>query len=154
MTVKPLGNNKWTIWTRIIGARIHGEGETYSWNGYRFQWMVNTSVNLKKWNFSAFYQYPGRVAEGQIIAPRAQCWSVEALFRPVQNLSVGMELFMPFGKSFKEGQHTVGSALVNNVYTTQIRDMANMVSLNFGKNDNSAQPQFDNATTDTGILKK
>lgn len=160
MTVKPLGNNKWTIWTRIIGARIHGEGETYSWNGYRFQWMVNTSVNLKKWNFSAFYQYPGRVAEGQIIAPRAQCWSVEALFRPVQNLSVGMELFMPFGKSFKEGQHTVGSVLVNNVYTTQIRDRANMVSLklewnlNFGKNDKSAQPQFDNVTTDTGILKK
>jgi hypothetical protein len=160
VTIKPLGSNIWKIWSRVILANIHGEGETYKWVGHRFQWMINTSVNLKKWNFSAFYQYPGKVAEGQLVMPRAEYWSLDAMFRPIDDLSIGIELVMPFGKSFKESQRTVGTALVHNTYETANYNYPNMVSLtlswnlNFGKNKNTQEPQFDNVSSDTGILKK
>jgi hypothetical protein len=160
VTVKPLGSSLWEIWSRVIWANVHGEGETYRWVGHRFQWMINTSINLKKWNFSAFYQYPGQVAEGQLIMPRAQAWYVDAQFRPIQDLSIGLKLWMPFGKSFKDSQRTVGSALVSNTYESAVYDWTNMVSvtlswnISFGKNKNSAEPDYDNVSRETGILKK
>jgi hypothetical protein len=67
---------------------------------------------------------------------------------------------MPFGKSFKDSQRTVGSALVSNTYESAVYDWTNMVSvtlswnISFGKNKNSAEPDYDNVSRETGILKK
>lgn len=159
-TIKPLGKNVWTIWSRVIGAKVHGRGENYKWDGYRFQWMMNSRINLKKWTFEIFYQYPGKIAEGQLIRPRAECWSIGALYRPIKDLSLGIDWFMPFGKSFNESERTVGSAIVQNFSQIRIKDRANMISVSlswnfsFGKNQNRATPQFDNGDADSGLLKK
>lgn len=160
LTFCPLGNNKWTIWTRVIGEKVHGKGDEYKWDGYRFQWMVNSRVNLEKWSIEAFYQYPGRIAEGQLIRPRAECWRLTAYYRPVDDLSIGVAWFMPFGKSFSDSEKTVKSAPVQTYFRTKIKDMANMVSLSlswnfsFGRNKNRARPGSENSDNDSGILKK
>jgi len=159
-TLKPLGRNIWTIWSRVIGAKVHGRGDNYKWDGYRFQWMFNSRINLPKWTFEIFYQYPGKIAEGQLIRPRAQCWSAGVLYRPIKDLSLGIDWFMPFGKSFNESERTVGTALVHNKSQIRVKDRANMISFSlswnfsFGKNQNNAMPQFENGDEDSGLLKK
>lgn len=160
MTVKPLGNRVWTIWNRVIGAKLWGENPNYHWHGYRFQWMFETSVNLDQWTITAFYQYPGKIAEGQLIRPRAQSWSIGASYRPFSGFSVGLKWRLPFGKYFKESERSVNTALVHNETITKIDDWANMFVFNlswnfsFGRNKNREEPQFDNYSSDSGILKK
>lgn len=159
-TIKPLGNKKLTLWNRIIASDLNGSNSEYSWHGYRFQWMSTIALNLDKWTGELFYQYPGKIVEGQLERPRAQCWSATVLYRPVSNLSVGIEWFMPFGKGFKESEHTVNSAPVYADTEIFVRDRANMISLKlsynfrFGRNRNSARPQYDNVSNDSGILTK
>lgn len=159
-TVKPLGNKKLTFWNRIIASDLHGSNSEYSWHGCRFQWMSTIALNLDRWTGELFYQYPGKIVEGQLERPRAQCWSATVLFRPVSNLSVGLEWFMPLGKGMKESEHTVNSAPVYADTEIFVRDRANMLSLKlsynfkFGRNRNKAIPQYDNASYDSGILTK
>jgi hypothetical protein len=160
LSVTPLGNNKFIIWNRVIGAKVHGKGVSYDWNGYRFQWMFMGHLNLNKWSAEIYYQYPGKVAEGQLIRPRAQVWSLTGYYRPIQDLSIGLELWMPFGKHFKDSERTVSSALVYMDNENLIKDWTNMISLklswnfSFGKRHNYSGPQFSNGDNDTGILKK
>lgn len=160
LTVMPLGNNRWIIWNRVIGAKVHGEGVSYKWNGYRFQWMFMSRLNLKKWSAEIFYQYPGKIAEGQLIRPRAQVWSFTGYYRPIADLSIGLELWMPFGKHFKENERTVASAIVYMDNESLIKDWTNMLSVklswnfSFGKRHNYSNPQFSNGDDDSGILKK
>lgn len=160
MSIMPLGNNKLVFWNRVILSDLKGRNKEYSWNGHRFQWMSNLALNLDSWTFELYYQYPGKIVEGQLERPRAQCWSVTALYRPQTNLSVGVELFMPFGNGFKESERTVNNAPVVAETKSIIMDRNNMVSLklsynfSFGRNKNSAEPQYDNGDDDTGILHK
>lgn len=159
-TLKPLGNNLLTLWNRIILAEVDGKNSEYQWKGHRFQWMSAASLNLEKYTISAFYQYPGKVADGQLIRPRAQCWYVSAAYRPQSNLSIGLMWYMPFGNGFRESEYTVGSAPVYYEKGTDIRDGANYVSLlltwnvSFGRNQNRARPDFGNEDNDSGILYK
>ena len=160
MTICPLGNNKLTFWNRVILAEVNGKNPQYSWKGHRFQWMSQLALNLDRWSFSAFYQYPGKIADGQLIRPRAECWYVMAYFRPVPDLSVGLKWFMPFGKGFRESEYTVSDAPVYAERGCDIRDGANYVSLlfswniSFGRNKNRARPQFSNGDNDSGLLHK
>lgn len=159
-TLKPLGNNSWTIFSRVLGAKTHGIGPEYRWNGYRFQWNAATSYIWRRWTFSLSYQFPGKVADGQQILPRGESWDAEVLFRPMNDLSVGVYCQMPFGKAFKECERTVGSALVYSDTETILKDWANRVAVklswnvSFGKNKNKKKPQFGNDTQDTGLLEK
>ena len=160
VTLTPLGSGKFVFWNRVIAADVRGKNAEYSWKGHRFQWMSTLSLNLEHWTFELYYQYPGKVAQGQLIRPRAQCWSVTAFYRPMTNLSVGLECFMPFGKGFKEREYTVNDAPVYSSTETNIKDMNNLISLklsynfSFGRNKNSARPQYDNGDNDSGILRK
>lgn len=160
LSIMPLGNNKLVFWNRVILTDLKGRNKEYSWNGHRFQWMSNLALNLDNWTVELFYQYPGKIVEGQLERPRAQCWSTTVLYRPQTNLSVGLELFMPFGNGFKESVRTVNNAPVHADTKTLVMDRNNMVSLklsynfSFGRNKNSAEPQYDNGDSDTGILHK
>ncbi len=160
LNILPLGNDKLTFWNRIILAKVNGKNSQYSWNGNRFQWMSVLSLNLKKWTVSAFYQYPGKGYDGQLILPRAECWSISGYYRPINNLSVGLTWFMPFGKTFSDSQYTIPTAPVYSDRIYDIRDGANYVSLevswnfSFGRNKNKARPRFGNGDNDSGILKK
>lgn len=160
MSLTPLGNNLVVFWNRLVVANLKGKNSEYSWDGYRIQWMSDLAVNLKHWTFELFYQYPGKIVEGQLVRPRAQCWSATALFRPKTNLSFGLEWFMPFGNGFKESEHTVNSAPVYDSRESLIADRNNMISIKlsynfrFGRNRNTASPKFDNYDSDSGILYK
>lgn len=160
LTIRPLGNNTLTFWNRVILSDVEGKNSQYSWDGYRFQWMSDLSLNLKHWTVDLFYQYPGKIVEGQLERPRAQCWSATVLYRSNSNLSLGVEWFMPFGKNFKESEHTVNAAPVYADSEYTIKDRVNMLSLklsynfSFGRNRNRVQPQFDNFDNDSGILHK
>lgn len=160
MSLTPLGNNLLVFWNRAVFAKLDGRNNEYSWNGYRVQWMSDLAINLKHWTFELFYQYPGKIVECQLERPRAQCWSATALFRPNTNLSFGVEWFMPFGKGFRESEHTVNSAPVYTETQSVIMDQNNLISVKlsynfrFGRNRNSASPQFENGDSDTGILFK
>lgn len=160
LTIKPLGNNLLTFWNRVILSDLKGENNEYSWDGYRFQWMADLALNLKHFTFDVFYQYPGKIVEGQLERPRAECWSATVLYRPNTNLSLGVEWFMPFGKSFKESEHTVNAAPVYADTEYLIKDRVNMFSIklsynfSFGRNRNYAGPQFDNYDYDSGVLHK
>ena len=160
MSIKPLGNNKIVFWNRIILADLKGENREYSWDGHRFQWMSILALNLEHWTCQLFYQYPGKVANGQLERPRAQCWSATVLYRPNTNLSVGVEWFMPFGNGFKESEHTINEAPVFSNLESVVMDRNNLVSLifsynfSFGRNRNHANPQYSNGDEDSGILHK
>lgn len=160
VTLKPLGNNKWHIWNRIIVGEIRGEGANYDWEGSRFQWMISNTLQFNKWSLEAFYQYPGKVALGQLIMPRGEYWSLSASYRPIEDMSIGVEWALPFGKHFKDSQRTVEEALVLSKTESIINEWANRISVkfswnfSFGKRKNNATPQFGNINNDTGILTK
>lgn len=160
LTIKPLGNNKLLFWNRVVFADLKGKNSDYSWTGSRYQWMSDLSLNLSHWTFDIFYQYPGKIVDGQLKYPRAQFWSATVLYRPNTNLSVGLTCFMPFGKGFKEGSYTVNQAPVYTNTETKIMDYNNLVAIrfsynfSFGRNRNYASPQFDNGDNDSGILRK
>lgn len=160
LAIKPLGNNKLVFWNRVILADINGKNNEYSWHGYRYQWMSNLVLNLEHWTAALYYQYPGKASVGQLVRPRAQCWSATVLYRPMTNLSVGVDVFMPFGKGFTDSERTVKEAPVHYDTHYTIMDMNNLVSLklsynfSFGRNRNSAAPEFDKYDDDSGILKK
>ncbi|MDE6028059.1 MAG: hypothetical protein K2G23_08315 [Muribaculaceae bacterium] len=160
ISVMPMGNHKLVFWNRVILADIKGSNREYSWHGYRFQWMSTLSLNLDHWTFQLYYQYPGKASEGQLVRPRAQCWSATAYYRPVSNLSVGLECFMPFGRGVKESEYTVKDAPVFSSNESRIMDYNNLISVklsynfSFGRNHNSARPQFTSGDNDSGILRK
>ncbi len=160
ISLKPLGNNKLVFWNRVIFAHLKGKNEEYSWNGNRFQWMSALTMNLEHWTAELSYQYPGKIVQGQLERPRGQSWGATLLYRPMTNLSVGLDWFMPFGKGFKDSEHTVNSAPVYADTEYMIRDWSNMLSIkvsynfNFGRNKNRATPQYDNLDNDSGILHK
>lgn len=160
LSVLPLGNSKLVFWNRIILADLKGKNREYSWKGYRFQWMSDLALNLQNWSVDLFYQYPGKIAEGQLERPRAQCWSATVLYRPMTNLSFGLEWFMPFGNGFKESEHTINNAPVYASTEYMIMDRNNMLSIklsynfSFGRNKNRATPQYDNFDNDSGLLHK
>lgn len=160
LSLMPLGNDKLVFWNRVILENLKGSNKEYSWDGYRIQWITSLSLNLEHWTAELFYQYPGKVVDGQLERPRAQCWSVTAMYRPNTNLSFGLEWFMPFGNGFKESERTVNSAPVHADTEYNVMDRNNMVSVklsynfSFGRNRNSARPQYDNGDDDSGILRK
>lgn len=160
MAVMPLGNKSLMFWNRVILADIKGSNREYSWHGYRYQWMSNLSLNLEHWTVQLYYQYPGRGLEGQVVSPRAQAWGATVYYRPITNLSVGIDCFMPFGKGMKDSEYTVNDAPVFSSTETRVMDYSNLISVrfsynfSFGRNRNSAQPQYDNYDDDSGILRK
>lgn len=158
--VKFFGDNKLIWWNRLIYAHLSGENQTYSWNSNRIQWMSSIYLGLSKWIMSLFYQYPGKVVEGQLIRPRSQVWSITALYHPFSNLSIGIEWKLPFGKGLKESEYTVDGAPVFSSTEILVKDWSNLVSFklsynfSFGRNKNRARPQYDNISDDSGILIK
>lgn len=159
-SIMPLGNTKLQFWNRINFADVRGKNPQYSWHGNRFQWMSALSLNLTKWSFSAFYQYPGKVIAGQTVRPRGQAWYVAASFRPIRDLTVGLKWFMPFGKQFKDSEYTIKSAPVFHETVSICRDYANYIALqlswniSFGRNQNRVKANYYKGDDDPGLLKK
>lgn len=160
VVAKPLGSSVWTLRVTVGGSVLKGVSPGYDWNGYRFQFMPSTAVNLDKWTFYANYQYPGKVAIGQLIRPRTQYWAVGGYYRPIENLSLGLSIDCPFGNGLKESERTVSSSPVQTRHEIINRNYANLVKFNidwnisFGKNQKRPQQMVDINSDETGILRK
>lgn len=134
------------------------DGET--WNGYRYQFMASVSYALKKWNFEAFYQYPGQTMQGQLVTPRAEVLSLDIDYKPIPNMSIGLQWNQPFMSGFKEGEHTTKTAIIQSDMMTNIKDWQNMVcikftyNLSFGKHVKAPAQKVRNIDNDSGILVK
>lgn len=160
LTVYLLRNRSLYFSTRVIGGRTWGKGTNYNWKGYRFQLMPRLTYNLKRWLFEVGYQYPGKVMEGHLVRPRAECVTLYAEYRPVDNMSVGLEWFQPFNSSFKESEHTTKESIVQTYIGTNSRDWGNIVRLSFrynidfGRKQDNSRQRLNYTDTDSGILTK
>lgn len=159
-SIYPLGSKKWTLFNRILYGRIIGKGSTYSWNESRFQWNSSMSLRINKWTLSASYQYPGKIAEGQLVRPRSEHWDIGAIYQVNNSLFIGADIRMPFGNGLKESEYSVGTDLISQNTETFVGDWANCINikltwnLSFGKNQNRKRPQIDNGDNEKGLLNK
>lgn len=147
----------------VVGIYIHHHGKEEtgnSWNGYRYQFMMSASYSLKKWFFEAFYQYPGQTMQGQLITPRAEAVLLDVAFRPVKEMSIGIQWNQPFMNGFKEGERTTKGAIIQSNTTTNFRDIRNMVCLkfsyniSFGKHIKVPAQSVKNIDNESGLLSK
>lgn len=160
LTLKPLGNSDWIIYNNLSAATSKGEGPDYEWDGYTFRWSIGSNLYVKKWSFSAFYQYPGKREFGQIIRDSGETVVLGCDFRPMKGMTVGLSWMQPFNLTFKERERTVDTAPVYTDTKTILNGWSNMVRLrfswnfSFGKNHNNARPRYNGGNDDTGVLQK
>lgn len=160
LTIFLLRNRSLYFSSRVVGGRTWGKGTNYDWKGYRFQFMPNITLNLKRWLFQIGYQYPGKYVEGHLVRPRGECIKLYGEYRPVNNMSIGLEWFQPFCKYFKDGEHTVPESIVQTKSIGILRDWGNIVRLSFrynidfGRKQDNSRQRLNYTDTDSGILTK
>lgn len=146
-----------------VGIYIHHHGEEKdgaTWNGYRYQMMGYVSFALPKWDFEVYYQYPGQTLDGQLVTPRAEMLRLDVAYKPMPNMSIGLQWNQPFMKGFTEGEHTTETCLIQSTSSINIRDYANMICLkfsynfSFGKQKKHSMQRVKNEDNDSGLLIK
>lgn len=152
-----------TLKIGAIGIYMHHHGvekEGSSWNGYRYQFMAYINYANSKWECELFYQYPGQTMTGQLVTPRAKVLRLDIAYKPISNMSIGIQWNQPFMKGLKEGEHTTSSAMIHSNIEYLIKDWSNMICLKFaynipfGKKRTSATQKIKNEDNDSGILMK
>lgn len=147
----------------VVGIYLHHHGKEEngsSWNGYRYQFMTSASYSLKKWFFEVYYQYPGQTMQGQLITPRAESVVLDVAYKPQKNMSIGIQWNQPFMNGFKEGERTTKKVIIQSCTTMNIKDMRNMICLNFiynisyGKHIKVPTQRVKNVDNESGLLSK
>lgn len=161
MNVYPLSNKALKFSATGIYMHFHGKERTGSkWNGYRYQLMLSANYTAKKWEIGAFYQYPGQTVEGQLEMPRAEYLCLDFSYKPIENLSMGIEWNQPFFHAFKEGEKTTERAILQSNIENLIHDYKNMVqfklsyNLSFGRQWKGGTQKKRNEDNDSGVLVK
>lgn len=158
--VYPFGRNNFTLMSQLIGGKIWGKGSSYSWNGYRFLWNITAVYSIQRWTLMGTYSYPGKLSSGQLVIPQPEYWAFVAQYRPSNDVSIGLQLTKPFGKSFRSGEYTVPEAPVHIRSFTDNRSMCNLVNVlfswnfQFGKKQINDKPSIKISDSDTGIITK
>lgn len=146
-----------------VGIYIHHQGKEkdgITWNGYRYQLMGYISYALPKWDFEVYYQYPEQTLDGQLVTPRAEMLRIDAAYKPLPTMSIGLQWNQPFMKGFTEEEHTTETCLIQSTSSSNIRDYANMICLkfsynfSFGKQKKHSVQRVKNEDTDSGLLIK
>lgn len=81
-------------------------------------------------------------------------------YKPIKNMSIGLEWNQPFMDSFSEGEHTTPGCIMQSDISNNIRDWSNMVFLSFsynfsfGKQGKQPRQRIKNVDSDSGLLKK
>lgn len=157
----PLKDKSLKIGTVGIYIHHHGtENNGLSWNGYRYQLMGYVAYTLPKWELEAYYQYPGQTLDGQLVTPRAEVLRLDLAYKPMPNMSIGLQWNQPFMKGFVEGERTTETCLIKYISTSNIRDYSNMLCLkfsynfSFGKQKKYTEQRVKNNDTDPGLLIK
>lgn len=157
----PLKNKSLKI--GAVGIYIHHHGTEkngLSWNGYRYQLMGYVAYTLPKWELEVYYQYPGQTLNGQLVTPRAEVLRLDFAYKPLPNMSIGLQWNQPFMKGFVEGEHTTETCLIKSTSSINIRDYSNMLCLkfsynfSFGKQKKHPVQKIKNSDTDSGLLIK
>lgn len=157
----PLGDKSLKIELIGIYLRQHGkETDGSTWWGKRYQLMALASYTLPKWDFEVYYQYPGQTLQGQLETPRAEVLRLSVAYKPIKDMSIGLEWNQPFMDSFSEGEHTTPGCIMQSDISNNIRDWSNMVclsfsySFSFGKQGKQPRQRIKNVDSDSGLLKK
>ena len=157
----PLSNKSLKFSTTGIYIHYHGKEKTgNTWNGYRYQLMLSANYTASKWEIGAFYQYPGQVVIGQLEMPRAEVLSLNASYKPVKNLEIGIEWNQPFFHAFKEGEKTTEKAILQSNIENSIHDYKNMIqfklsyNFSFGRQWKGGTQKKRNEDNDSGVLIK
>ena len=122
--------------------------------------MLSASYTASKWEVGAFYQYPGQVVIGQLEMPRAEVLSLNASYKPVRNLEIGIEWNQPFFHACKEGEKTTEKAILQSNIENSIHDYKNMVqfklsyNFSFGHQWKGGTQKKRNEDNDSGVLVK
>lgn len=147
----------------VIGVYLWQRGretDGNTWRGRRYQLMAIGSYTLPKWDFEVYYQYPGQTMQGQLETPRAEVLRLTMAYKPIKNMSVGLEWNQPFMGGFSEGERTTPTCVIQSDITNNIRDWNNMVCLtfsynfSFGKQRKAPSQQTRNVDSDSGLLVK
>lgn len=157
----PFSDKSFKVSAIGIYMHFHGKEKAGSqWNGYRYQFMLSTSYTAKKWEVGAFYQYPGQTVEGQLEMPRAEFLCLDASYKPIENLSIGIQWNQPFFRAFKEGEKTTEKAILQSNIENSIHDYKNMIqfklsyNFSFGRQWKGGTQKQRNEDNDSGVLIK
>ena len=92
--------------------------------------------------------------------PRAEYLCLDFSYKPIENLSMGIEWNQPFFHAFKEGEKTTGRAILQSNIENLIHDYKNMVqfklsyNLSFGRQWKGGTQKKRNEDNDSGVLVK
>ncbi len=159
--IYPLGNKSLRI--GVIAIYIHHRGKEkdgYTWSGYRYQLMPYALYTLPKWDFSVNYQYPGQTVYGQLVDKKTEALTLNVAFKPMPNMSIGLEWNQPFMKGWKEGEYTENNPIVEKSTFNYFDDYRNRVSLkfsynfSFGKQQKQPSQSVRNKDEDPGLIIK
>lgn len=157
----PLKNKSLKFHTVGIYLHYHGKGQdNTSWDGYRYQFMVSASYSINKWFFETYYQYPGQTMQGQLITPRAEAITIDVAFKPIPDMTIGLQWNQPFMNGFKEGERTTSGAIIQSNMMTNFSDFRNMIclkfiyNLSFGRHTKVPVQSVKNIDEDPGLLVK
>lgn len=157
----PLLDKSLKFSTTGIYMYYYGKEKTgNSWNGYRYQLMLSANYTAAKWEAGIFYQYPGQVVTGQLEMPRAEVLCLNASYKPIKDLNIGIEWNQPFFHAFKEGEKTTKKAIVQSNIENSICDYKNMIqfklsyNFSFGRQWKGNTQRKKNEDNDSGVLIK
>ena len=92
--------------------------------------------------------------------PRAEFLSLDASYKPIENLSIGIQWNQPFFHAFKEGEKTTEKAILQSNIENSIHDYKNMIqfklsyNFSFGRQWKGGTQKQRNEDNDSGVLVK
>lgn len=155
----PLGKKIWDISANVAWGRIWGENSSYSYKGDNTNYNFSTSVNKEHWNAGVNIQLESKKFSGTTTTTRPLVWGLYGLYRPIENLSVGIFWYSPFTKYAKTKEYSVKEALVHFNSVNFSPGLVNRLSVsisyyfNFGKRHNKYS-DIEAGEIESGILRR
>ncbi len=160
LTLFPLGKRLWSVRGSARWGRIWGENDVYTYHGNNTFYWISSSVNLNKWNFGTSIQLQSEKFNGSSTITRPFTWHIYGYYRPIENISIGIDWSSPFMKHSHEKEWTVKEALVQMNSNYYSKSFANRLSIefnyyfNFGKRHNDYERAFTGSQAESGVLKR
>lgn len=159
LSIYPLGRKNWEIYGTVEWGREWGKNNFYSYIGKPTNYHLGSDLNFNKWNAGVWIQLQSEKFNGVSTTTRAFTWSLSGSYRPIENLTLGLEWDSPFMRHKIEKEYTVPQALVHINERGYYKSTTNSVRLrvsyyfSFGKKHNRFN-DAEGASTQSGILQR
>lgn len=142
----------------VLGkAYLKADGESWNTPTYRFNAYV--SYFNKRWEYNINYQFPGMESYGMFKRKRLQSLSFYAAYRPMPDMSIGINVDNPFMKATEETW-----SVINSIASTHTRSYSPSFSssiaisfswnFSYGRRRVEDNKSLQNNDDDSGLLKK